>query len=176
MPEQTKKAARPRRWRRWVMMSLDHDARAIVLVAKRVGMKIICAYRPGLCMWNSMGLYGTSAQMKKTERIWSAMGIKPDEIASREPGGAWPCNADIPERDWADPFILEGALPYLFHCTCGATWRGFVPETHPDLIKVLRTVWLRVHGGKGHKDQYWTLGHERAEWPAGGKPAKETKP
>ncbi len=87
-----------RKWKRWVLMG-KLSLRELVEVARKQGMIIIHGSKVSMCVHNQIGLYGTSAQMKQTERVWIEKG---HEVTSRQPSYAFSCNVDIPRDQWVD--------------------------------------------------------------------------
>jgi hypothetical protein len=75
------------------------DCQGLCDMARKNGMKIISACKPGMDLFSQIGLYGTAAQMEKTEREWTAAGneLKPAKFKS-----VFRVNLNIPEEDWED--------------------------------------------------------------------------
>ncbi len=87
-----------RKWKRWVLMG-KLSLKELVDVARGEGMKCICGNKVSMCVHNQIGLYGTSQQMKQTEKRWNDNGHK---VVNRQPGFAFSCNVNIPESEWVD--------------------------------------------------------------------------
>ncbi len=87
-----------RKWKRWVLMG-KLSLRELVDVARDKGMRCICAHKVSMCVHNQIGLYGTSEQMKQTEKWWIDNGHK---VVNRQPSYAFSCNVDKPEAEWVD--------------------------------------------------------------------------
>ena len=75
------------------------DLKQLVDIARNTGMRCICAFKYGMFVHNQIGLYGTSSQMKQTEKIWAGKGHK---FTNRQPSHAYSCRVDVPETRWID--------------------------------------------------------------------------
>ena len=89
---------RKRKWKRWVLIG-PLSLRQLAAVARNKGMRVIHASKCSMCVHNQIGLYGTSAQMRQTEKEWACYG---HEITNRQPSYAFSCPVDIPEAEWVD--------------------------------------------------------------------------
>jgi hypothetical protein len=94
------KSDRPRKWRRWVGISISYYLRALVDIARNNGMECITAFKPCLFFYNHIGLYGTSAMMTKTESDWRK--DKKIEIKNRQPSGCFGIAINIAKDEWAE--------------------------------------------------------------------------
>jgi hypothetical protein len=87
-----------KRFARWIVIG-PLDVLELVNVARKHGMRCIAGFKPGMCAFNEIGLYGTSEQMKSTEADWKKAGCKP---LSRQPRAAFGFNLNAPEEAWVD--------------------------------------------------------------------------
>lgn len=72
---------------------------ALVAIARKIGMKCIAGFKPGMHFWHEIGLAGTREQMRLVEREWSSLG---HEVKSRKPAAAFGFDLSIPEGRWAE--------------------------------------------------------------------------
>jgi hypothetical protein len=86
------------------------DLRALCEVARKHGMKIICASKPDMHVHNEIGLAGTAAAMKKTEAEWAAHGNTPKPRGFKAVFGV---NLDRKEEDWVDNVLAAACAAKL---------------------------------------------------------------
>jgi hypothetical protein len=53
---------------------------ALCAIARRHGMYVIAGYKPSMHVYNEIGLYGTSEQMKAVAEAWTAKGSSPRKL------------------------------------------------------------------------------------------------
>ena len=85
-----------KKWKRWL---LNPDLREAADIARQSGMVIICGFTVSMCVHAQFGLYGTSEQMKATEKAWEENDTK---FTGREPSYAFSIDVAIPREDWVD--------------------------------------------------------------------------
>ena len=103
-----RRGGKPRKYRRYVdWLASGLDAIELCLIARAQGMKVVRAWRPGVCATSSLCLFGTAAQMTATEAEWYSYGA---DRVHRKPGpGAFaigegtddPGEWDEAKADWA---------------------------------------------------------------------------
>ena len=98
-----------RRFKRWV--GIGHfDVAGLVEVARKHGMECIEGFKGSMVFFATIVLYGTKEQMQATEEEWKKKrktGLRPNEVRSKLPPGAYGCDALIPRAEWAERFIIE---------------------------------------------------------------------
>ena len=87
-----------RKWKRWVLMG-KLSLMELVNVARKQGMVCICAFKMSMFVHNQIGLYGTSKQMKATEKTWRSKG---HNVTNRKPSYAFSIDLNKPREEWAD--------------------------------------------------------------------------
>ena len=92
-----------RKWKRWVVIG-KLSLQELADVARANNMRIICGFTVGGCVHYQIGLYGTSDQMKQTQKRWIDNG---HEVVNRQPSYAFSCDVDKPEADWVDKPDIE---------------------------------------------------------------------
>ncbi len=88
-----------RKWKRWVVAYCKPSLKELVDIARNNGMKCIKAFKMSMFTHFQIGLYGTSDQMRATEKRWLADKV---EFTNREPTHAFAINVDIPVQKWVD--------------------------------------------------------------------------
>lgn len=76
-----------------------YNLKELIEVARKNGMTIITARKPGMHVCAEIGLYGTKAQMEKTEKQWNKAG---NEIERFNRGKHFEVNLKIPKTEWVD--------------------------------------------------------------------------
>lgn len=102
LTDRQRHANQKRKFARYPSCLGDLDTRGIYNVAIEHGMEVIRCYKPDMCCWNSVALYGTAAQMEAVEAAWNAAG---NETERGVPKSAWPVSMDIPREQWSSVMI-----------------------------------------------------------------------
>lgn len=82
----------------------------LVTVARAHGMKVIQGYKPNMHFFYELALWGTPAQMKATEAVWSSAVKKHEEgseskagtILTKKPSAAFGVNLTLQREKWVD--------------------------------------------------------------------------
>ena len=86
-----------KKWKRWAGLVNTIE---LVDIARNNGMRCICGFKVPMYVHSQIGLYGTSKQMRLTEKQWKEKGY---DFVNRQPSYAYPINVDKPQKDWVDP-------------------------------------------------------------------------
>ena len=86
-----------KKWKRWAVLV---DTIKLVDIARSNGMCCICGFKAPMFVHSQIGLYGTSEQMRLTEKQWEKNGY---DFTSRQPSHAYSIDVDKPQKDWVDP-------------------------------------------------------------------------
>lgn len=81
------------KYKRWVMIGSKYDLTELLEIARREGMKIICAESANFCCWYNLGVYTKLNRHGKT-REWK---LRIDVLSC-----AFQFNLDIPRDKWID--------------------------------------------------------------------------
>ena len=83
------------------------DLMQLVDCARKHGMSVIVAYKPGLHVHNEIGLYGTAEQMRAVERDWHLAGHALKPRGFRAVLGV---DLGTPRESWVDAVDRTGPM------------------------------------------------------------------